>query len=229
MATVFSTETGKDGLVITGAVSSDDRIAIPDTIDGAKVTKLGSRFLRGIQGKADHTLIIPSSVRSAAEDALELSVNIRHIVYDGDFGTFSSFCWYTECECEVICNDMAFQFPANHHISFPAFDREMLSSNHTDFDRFALKRLSEPMYLEQEFREGYRSRMRDRSLRIAQHAVTSNDTDALIGLFDADVLSDSDLSSMLRFSLSSGRVPSTSVIMSEINRRHRRSSRVCRP
>ena len=65
MATVFSTETGKDGLVITGAVSSDDRIAIPDAIDGAKVTKLGSRFLRGIQGKADHTLIIPSSVRRA--------------------------------------------------------------------------------------------------------------------------------------------------------------------
>ena len=219
MVTTFSSEPVKGGTKITGAASSDDTITIPESIDGIPVVSIGGRAFRNLRGSGSHTLIVPSGVKSTDPDALELSVNIRHIVYDGSFSTFSTFGWHSECGCRVECEDFAYTFPAGHTLSFPEFDREMLDAFHSDFDSVALDRLSDPRYLSEECREGYVKRMRRRSMDIAQRAVGNNDTGTLDGIFRAGILSDGDLQDILRMSLSSGKVASVSTVMSEINRR----------
>lgn len=219
MATTFSSEPSDGGKKITGAVSSDETVSIPESIDGTPVVSIGGRAFRNLRGSGGRTLIIPSGVRTSDPDALELSVNIRHIVYKGDFSTFSTFKWYSECGCRVECEDFEYTFPAGHTLSFPEFDEEMLDAFHSDFDSVALNRLSEPRYLSEECRDGYLKRMRRHSLELAQRAVANNDTGKLDGIFKAGILSDGDLQDILRMSLSSGKVASVSTVMSEINRR----------
>ena len=219
MAVSFSSAPVEGGVMLTGTVSNEEIITIPESIEGFPVVSIAGRSFRNLMGAGTHTVIIPSTVTRSEPDALDLSVNIRHIVYRGSFDTFNEFGWYSECECEVECEDFSFIFPARHHLSFPLFDKEMLESNLAVFDTVALKRLSKPRHLSDDCRIKYLDRMQKRSMRLAQHAVTSNDPDSLIGIFDADILSDDDLREILELALLSGKVAMTSTVMSEINRR----------
>ena len=229
MAVTFSSKPAEGGVMLTGVVSNEELITIPESIEGFPVVSIAERSFRNLKGAGTHTIIIPSTVTRSEPDALDLSVNIRHIVYRGSFDTFNAFEWYSECECMVECEDFTFTFPAGHHLSFPLFDEEMLASDMNGFDAVALKRLSKPRYLSDDCRTRYLDRMRKRSMRLAQHAVTSNDPDSLIGIFNADILSDDDLQEILELSLSSGKVAVTSTVMSEINRRFHISARSADP
>ena len=224
MVVSFSSTPVESGVMLTGTVSNEETINIPESIEGFPVVSIAGRSFRNLMGAGTHTVIIPSTVTRSEPDTLDLSVNIRHIVYRGSFDTFNAFEWYSECECEVECEDFSFIFPAGHHLCFPLFDEEILASNLDVFDTVALKRLSKPMYLSDECRTGYLDRMRKRSMRLAQHAVTFNDPDSLIGIFDADILSDDDLREILVLALSSGKVAVTSTVMSEMNKRFHNSA-----
>lgn len=201
-------------------VTSDTKIEVPEAIDGVPVVSLGATFLKNSPSASNRTLIIPASVTSASKDALDMTGGITEIVFFGSFDVFNGFRWSANNDCTVRCADgYSFRFIGGLPMCFPDFDERILESMHRISESTVMVRLSDPRYLTEEGRRGYISYMRDRSLTMAEHAVTDNDMGMLSSVLDTGLLSDEDVMHLLERSVRSGKVISTSVIMSFLNRK----------
>ena len=207
-----------DGLEITRLVTSDPTIDIPREIDSIKVTSLGPMFLKDSHGNAVRSLIIPSSVTKASPDALECS-RVGSIEYEGDFKTFNSFGWTATNSCKVVCGDgFSFDFISGVPMCFPQFDEYVLESYHRIPEKVVLNRLGRPVMMTDDIRERYLRYLRSRIIPMAEHAIVEDDIGTLTDVIGSGAITEEDLYRMLEKSVRSGRISSTSIIMSALNR-----------
>ena len=141
-------------------------------------------------------------------------------------GELEAFCRlklrsYSDCEVECRENgrDFTFLFIANTPMSFPEFDEAILTMYLGLTPEMAINRLSDPVELTDANRERYERFVSDRIMPGAEQAVSDGDCPGLSEIIGTGMVSDSDLRRLLERSLRSGRIPVTSLLMSEIRRR----------
>ena len=214
------------GLEITKLVTSDTDIVVPAEVDGMDVVSLGPQFLRGCHGTKGRTLTIPGSVVRASEEALVAFSGLRKIIYQGTFGVFNGFKWDVSTDCQLTCADgFTFNFLGGYPMCFPQFDNEILITHQRLSEEVAMQRLSNPVMLTDDSREMYAQFMRSRIIPMAEHAIMENDIDGLHSALEPDLIPERDLTALLEYSLRSGKIPATSVLMSYLNARARGSDR----
>ena len=222
MANKVESRPSDDGVEIVRLISTDRDIVVPDTIDGIPVTSLCDRFLMGSPNADNRTLTIPASVRRFGKDSLSGVTGIRTIDYRGDFSVLSSAGIVAEYDVTVTSihegRGMSFDFISGFPISFPGFDEAILSTSFRMSPEIAMQRLSDPICLTDECREGYRGYMLRRITPMAEHAVTDNDPGSLSDLYSTGLLDTDALRSLLEISVRSGKVTMTSVIMGLIRK-----------
>lgn len=213
----------KGGLEVTRVSGTDRTVDVPAEIGGAPVVSLGPMFLAQCPGGGGRTLRIPESVVRASPDALEGSSGISLIEYGGELDAFCRLKLRSYQDCEVSClnhgEPFRFTFLANTPMSFPEFDDAVLGSFLGLTAEMAIARLSNPVGLTDASRERYVRFARDRIMPGAEQAVADGDVARLRELTSTGLLSDGDMRRLLERSLRSGRIPTTSMLMSEIRAR----------
>lgn len=222
MANKIETEKFGDGLKIDRFVSTDSDMVVPDSINGVPIKALGSRFLMGSPNADSRTITIPSSVESIARDAFSGIIGLREIHYLGEFEVFNSFNLIAEYDCRVVSSNKGmpvdFPFLSGYPMSFPAFDDAILSVSFKMSPEVAMKRLRDPLMLTEKNAAKYTRYMRDRTMPLAEHAVTTNDRPALEEVVRTGLLDTDGMRTLLKRSLRSGKTSMTSAIMSMIRR-----------
>ncbi len=214
-----------DGVRITSILSTDKVIDIPESIDGKPVTSLGPRLLYRSQGVQGRTLRIPSSVVDIDSDVFEGATGLIAIEYGNSVELFSSFEIVSSDDCNVTFGDgFSFDFKRGVPIGFPAFDKAMMGFASGLTLETAAMRLSNPVGLTDENREGYERFVSDRIMPRAERAVASGDTGAIKELLSTGMVSDEDLRRLLQRSARSGKVSVTSMLMSEISSRYSKNN-----
>ncbi len=209
-----------DGAVITRMISTDREITVPDTIDGKTVTELADRFLMGSPNSDNRSVTIPPSVRRFGRDAFSGISGVSSISFGGDITDL--FSAEVMADCDFTLNyvyegtERSFGFVSGFPISFPGFDSAILSASFRMTPEVAMKRLSDPVMLTDDHRNGYATYLRGRIIPMAERSVAENDPDSLRGLFATGILEDGDMRELLKRSVRSGRTAMTSVIMSLI-------------
>lgn len=209
-----------DGVIITRMVSTDRDITVPDTIDGRKVTELADRFLMGSPNADNRSVTIPSSVRRFGRDALSGISGVCSITFGGDITDLFSAEMTADSDFTLHYTyggtERSFGFVSGFPISFPGFDSAILSASFRMTPEVAMKRLSDPVMLSDEHRDGYAAYLRSRIVPMAERTVAENDPDSLRDLYTTGILDDGDMRELLKRSVRSGRTAMTSVIMSLI-------------
>ncbi len=213
-------EADGDGIRITRLITTDREIEIPSTLDGRPVVSIGSGFMIGSPGSNGRTLRIPSSVTFMESDMFESVRGISIIEYDGELELFQSFKLTISNDCTVRCKHRGqpfeFMFKGDHMMSFPEFDEAVLNLHLGLTPELALRRLSEPVFLSDDHRSRYEMFVSDQVMPRAEQAVANGDLDVLRELMSTGMISDIVLRRLLERSLRSGRIPVTSLLMSEI-------------
>lgn len=213
----------KGGLEVTRVSGTEKLIDVPARMDGTPVVSLGPRFLAQCPGGSGRTLRIPSTVVRASPEAMEGSSGIALIEYDGELDSFCGLKLVSYQDCEVSClhdgKGFRFTFLANTPMSFPEFDEAVLGSFLGLTPEMAISRLSNPVGLTEESRERYVRFARDRIMPGAEQAVADGDVRRLRQLASTGLLTDDDMRRLLERSLRSGRIPITSMLMSEMRAR----------
>lgn len=207
-----------DGVEITKLVTTDRDVIIPETHDGRTVVSLGDRFMMGSPGADSRTVTIPATVIHASSEAFSGTLGIRRIVYLGDFEVFNSFRVSAEYDCELVSTyqgrEMRFGFLSGYPMCFPDFDEEIQKVSFKLSDEVSMKRLRDPIMLTDAARARYTEHLKSKILPVAEHAVTSNDPEALMSAVETGLLSDADLRTLLERSVRSGKTSMTSILMS---------------
>lgn len=219
----FEHAPAEGGVEITRMSGTDRRMEIPDEIDGMPVVSLGEQILAQSPGGSGRTLVIPGTVMRASPETLEGSSGISRIEYRGELEAFCRLKLRSYSDCEVECRengrDFTFLFIANTPMSFPEFDEAILSMYLGLTPEMAINRLSDPVGLTDANRERYERFVSDRIMPGAEQAVSDGDCPGLTEIIGTGMVSDADLIRLLERSLRSGRIPVTSLLMSEIRRR----------
>ncbi len=213
----------QSGVRITKLTTIDKTIVVPDNVNGAPVTSIGPRFLTDSRGGSARTLVIPATVASMDPSALDGTTGIVEIRYEGELEVFETFKLLCSNDCVVKCpnkgKEFSFEFMANHPMSFPEFDDAVLSLYMRLTPEVALSRLVDPVGLTDVNRDKYRRFISDRIMPRAEQAVSTGDSEVLGKLLSTGMISDADLRRLLDRSLRSGRIPMTSILMSETRKR----------
>ena len=220
MANKFEWSAVADGVIITKMVSTDRDIVVPDSIDGRIVVELGDRFLMGSPNSDNRSITVPSTVGRFGKDAFSGIMGVNAIEYKGDVGNLFSAGMTAEYDFTLRYTmdgtEKIFGFISGFPISFPEFDAAILSTTFRMTPEVAMQRLSDPMMLTDEHREGYAKYLRSRIIPMAERAVADNDPDSLRELFSTGILTEDDMRELLKRSVRSGRTAMTSVVMSLI-------------
>ncbi len=223
MSIIIDTEPCEGGLRITHVSTTDRVIMLPAEISGTPVVSLGESVFMGSPAMGARTLVIPSSIMDIDPETLEGSSGISTIEFDGELEAFCRFKVINAGDCTLKCRlggePYSFDFIGNHPMSFPEFDDTLLSLYLGLTLEVAAERITNPIGLTDVNRAKYEKFISDRIIPRAEQAVGAGDTGTLIELMATGLMSDDDLRKLLERSLRSGRVPVTSVIMSEIRRR----------
>ncbi len=213
-------ENDGNGVMVTSLSSTDKVVEIPEKIDGKPVVSVGPRFLARSQGVQGRLLRIPSSVVCMSSDALEGAVGITRIEYGGDMPTFSSFGLTSTSDCSLVCGDgFSFDFKGGIPMSFPDYDKAMLSFASGLTLENAVSRITNPVCLSGEDMEGYKRFVSDRIMPRAERAIAAGDAEAIKELLATGMIGDDDLRHLLQRSARSGKVAVTSMLMSVISSR----------
>ena len=211
------------GVRITKLTTIDKTIVVPDSVNGVPVRSIGPTFLSDSRGGSARTLVIPATVESMDPAALDGTTGIVEIRYEGELERFETFKLLCSNDCVVRCpcqgREFCFEFMANHPMSFPEFDDAVLSLYMRLTPEVALSRLIDPVGLTDANRDKYRRFISDRIMPRAEQAVSTGDSETLGKLLTTGMISDADLRRLLDRSLRSGRIPMTSILMSETRRR----------
>ena len=214
MANKFEWSAVADGVIITKMVSTDRDIVVPDSIDGRIVVELGDRFLMGSPNSDNRSITVPSTVGRFGKDAFSGIMGVNAIEYKGDVGNLFSAGMTAEYDFTLRYTmdgtEKIFGFISGFPISFPEFDAAILSTTFRMTPEVAMQRLSDPVMLTDEHREGYAKYLRSRIIPMAERAVADNDPDSLRELFSTG------MRELLKRSVRSGRTAMTSVVMSLI-------------
>lgn len=209
-----------DGIIITRMVSTDRDITVPREIDGREVTELADRFLMGSPNADNRSVTIPSSVKRFGRDALSGISGVTSVSFDGDVTDLFSAEMTADSDFTLHYTyegaERSFGFVSGFPVSFPGFDSAILSASFRMTPEVAMKRLSDPVMLTDEHRNGYASYLRNRIIPMAERAVAENDPDSLRELYATGILGDGDMRGLLKRSVRSGRTAMTSVVMSLI-------------
>ena len=220
MANKFEWSAVADGVIITKMVSTDRNIVVPDSIDGRIVVELGDRFLMGSPNSDNRSITVPSTVGRFGKDAFSGIMGVNAIEYKGDVGNLFSAGMTAEYDFTLRYTmdgtEKIFGFISGFPISFPEFDAAILSTTFRMTPEVAMQRLSDPVMLTDEHREGYAKYLRSRIIPMAERAVADNDPDSLRELFSTGILTEDDMRELLKRSVRSGRTAMTSVVMSLI-------------
>ena len=220
MANKFEWSAVADGVIITKMVSTDRDIVVPDSIDGRIVVELGDRFLMGSPNSDNRSITVPSTVGRFGKDAFSGIMGVNAIEYKGDVGNLFSAGMTAEYDFTLRYTmdgtEKIFGFISGFPISFPEFDAAILSTTFRMTPEVAMQRLSDPVMLTDEHREGYAKYLRSRIIPMAERAVADNDPDSLRELFSTGILTEDDMMELLKRSVRSGRTAMTSVVMSLI-------------
>lgn len=220
MANKFEWSAVADGVIITKMVSTDRDIVVPDSIDGRIVVELGDRFLMGSPNSDNRSITVPSTVGRFGKDAFSGIMGVNAIEYKGDVGNLFSAGMTAEYDFTLRYTmdgtEKIFGFISGFPISFPEFDAAILSTTFRMTPEVAMQRLSDPVMLTDEHREGYAKYLRSRIIPMAERAVADNDPDSLRELFSTGILTEDDMRELLKRSVRSGRTAMTSVVMSLI-------------
>lgn len=220
MANKFEWSAVADGVIITKMVSTDRNIVVPDSIDGRIVVELGDRFLMGSPNSDNRSITVPSTVGRFGKDAFSGIMGVNAIEYKGDVGNLFSAGMTAEYDFTLRYTmngtEKKFGFISGFPISFPEFDAAILSTTFRMTPEVAMQRLSDPVMLTDEHREGYAKYLRSRIIPMAERAVADNDPDSLRELFSTGILTEDDMRELLKRSVRSGRTAMTSVVMSLI-------------
>ena len=220
MANKFEWSAVADGVIITKMVSTDRDIVVPDSIDGRIVVELGDRFLMGSPNSDNRSITVPSTVGRFGKDAFSGIMGVNAIEYKGDVGNLFSAGMTAEYDFTLRYTmdgtENIFGFISGFPISFPEFDAAILSTTFRMTPEVAMQRLSDPVMLTDEHREGYAKYLRSRIIPMAERAVADNDPDSLRELFSTGILTEDDMRELLKRSVRSGRTAMTSVVMSLI-------------
>ena len=220
MANKFEWSAVADGVIITKMVSTDRDIVVPDSIDGRIVVELGDRFLMGSPNSDNRSITVPSTVGRFGKDAFSGIMGVNAIEYKGDVGNLFSAGMTAEYDFTLLYTmdgtEKTFGFISGFPISFPEFDAAILSTTFRMTPEVAMQRLSDPVMLTDEHREGYAKYLRSRIIPMAERAVADNDPDSLRELFSTGILAEDDMRELLKRSVRSGRTAMTSVVMSLI-------------
>ena len=220
MANKFEWSAVADGVIITKMVSTDRDIVVPDSIDGRIVVELGDRFLMGSPNSDNRSITVPSTVGRFGKDAFSGIMGVNAIEYKGDVGNLFSARMTAEYDFTLRYTmdgtEKIFGFISGFPISFPEFDAAILSTTFRMTPEVAMQRLSDPVMLTDEHREGYAKYLRSRIIPMAERAVDDNDPDSLRELFSTGILAEDDMRELLKRSVRSGRTAMTSVVMSLI-------------
>ena len=220
MANKFEWSAVADGVIITKMVSTDRDIVVPDSIDGRIVVELGDRFLMGSPNSDNRSITVPSTVGRFGKDAFSGIMGVNAIEYKGDVGNLFSAGMTAEYDFTLRYTmdgtENIFGFISGFPISFPEFDAAILSTTFRMTPEVAMQRLSDPVMLTDEHREGYAKYLRSRIIPMAERAVADNDPDSLRELFSTGILAEDDMRELLKRSVRSGRTAMTSVVMSLI-------------
>lgn len=220
MANKFEWSAVADGVIITKMVSTDRDIVVPDSIDGRIVVELGDRFLMGSPNSDNRSITVPSTVKRFGKDAFSGIMGVNAIEYKGDVGNLFSAGMTAEYDFTLRYTmdgtEKTFGFISGFPISFPEFDAAILSTTFRMTPEVAMQRLSDPVMLTDEHREGYAKYLRSRIIPMAERAVADNDPDSLRELFSTGILTEDDMRELLKRSVRSGRTAMTSVVMSLI-------------
>lgn len=220
MANKFEWSAVADGVIITKMVSTDRNIVVPDSIDGRIVVELGDRFLMGSPNSDNRSITVPSTVGRFGKDAFSGIMGVNAIEYKGDVGNLFSAGMTAEYDFTLRYTmdgtEKIFGFISGFPISFPEFDAAILSTTFRMTPEVAMQRLSDPVMLTDEHREGYAKYLRSRIIPMAERAVADNDPDSLRELFSTGILAEDDMRELLKRSVRSGRTAMTSVVMSLI-------------
>ncbi len=215
----------RDGAHIKRLSSVDPVIVVPESVSGFPVVSLGPAFLSGSVGRGSRTLIVPGSVERIDPNMLDGMAGVSEIVYDGELSYFERFKVMTNCDCTLRCrvdgDDFEFRFISGHPMSFPEFDDTILGLCMRLTPEIALKRLSHPVGLTEDNRAKYERFISDRVMPKAEQAVTNGDLATLRTLFASGTIRDDDMRRLLERSVTSGRIPVTSLLLAEIGRRDR--------
>ncbi len=213
-------EDDRDGILITSVSSTDKTIEVPAEMDGRPVVSIGPRFLVRSQGVQGRVLRIPASVVRMDPDALEGAVGITSIEYGGDISTFSSFGLTSANDCGLVCGDgFSFDFKGGVPMSFPDYDKVMLSFASGLTLENAIARITKPACLSEENLEGYKRFISDRIMPRAERAIAAGDSEAIKELLSTGMIGDDDLKRLLQRSARSGKIAVTSMLMSVISSR----------
>ena len=220
MANKFEWSAVAGGVIITKMVSTDRDIVVPDSIDGRIVVELGDRFLMGSPNSDNRSITVPSTVGRFGKDAFSGIMGVNAIEYKGDVGNLFSAGMTAEYDFTLRYTmdgtEKIFGFISGFPISFPEFDAAILSTTFRMTPEVAMQRLSDPVMLTDEHREGYAKYLRSRIIPMAERAVADNDPDSLRELFSTGILAEDDMRELLKRSVRSGRTAMTSVVMSLI-------------
>lgn len=220
MANKFEWSAVTGGVIITKMVSTDRNIVVPDSIDGRIVVELGDRFLMGSPNSDNRSITVPSTVGRFGKDAFSGIMGVNAIEYKGDVGNLFSAGMTAEYDFTLRYTmdgtEKIFGFISGFPISFPEFDAAILSTTFRMTPEVAMQRLSDPVMLTDEHREGYAKYLRSRIIPMAERAVADNDPDSLRELFSTGILTEDDMRELLKRSVRSGRTAMTSVVMSLI-------------
>lgn len=223
MTVIFNWEMRREGLFVTSLKTNEDRLEIPSELSGEPVVGLGGRFLLGCTSSLPVTLRIPSTVRFADPDALTGVPMLKHVVYDGELGDFTSMRLECEGGLTLSCTDdgrpVEFRFVGGSVMSFPEYDDFILEHGYRMEPETAIARLIDPVGLSEDNRERYAYAVRNRIVPMAEHAVVSNDPVNLGTVLKTGLLTDPDLRNLLERSVGSGKTTMTALLMSEIRRR----------
>ena len=83
---------------------------------------------------------------------------------------------------------------------------------------YILNRLGRPVMMTDDIRERYLRYLRSRIIPMAEHAIVEDDIGTLKDVIGSGAVTEEDLYRMLEKSVRSGRISSTSIIMSALNR-----------
>ncbi len=211
------------GLRVTRVVSTDRVIDIPSMEGGMPVVSIAQGFMSTSPGSNGRTLLLPGTVTDASPDMLEGTRGISTIEYDGELSVFQGFKVVNFTDCTLRCRregePFEFMFIAGHPMSFPEFDDAILDLHLGLTPELAVRRLSDPVGLNERNRDRYRRFMSDSIMPRAEQAVSNGDLPVLRELLSTGMVSDEDVRRLLERSVRSGRIPVTSLLMSEIRGR----------
>ena len=187
-----------DGLRITSIASADKIVEVPSEISGTPVVSLGPRLLFGSPGVQGRTLKIPSSVTDIDSDALDGAAGLTRIEYGNGVAMFSSFGLASPGDCTAVFGDgFSFEFKGGAPMGFPAYDKAMLGFGSGLTMEAAVQRLSNPVCLSDEDRDGYGRFVSERIVPRAERAVASGDVKAVKELLSTGMIGDDDLRRLL--------------------------------